>query len=241
MGELKEKVVLITGAARGLGAATARVLAEDGATVVAADLNEPAVWSLAAELQEQGLKVVPQGLDLGDEMSAEMVVRGVAQSQGRLDAVINNAGIDVTLPVDELDVADWDRVLSVNLRGPFLMSRAAFPLMRAAGGGHIVNICSTASKRGWANASAYHASKWGLLGLSHGLHVEGRQWNIKVTAVVAGGMRTPFLLDRFPELDPNILQDPHNVADVIRFVLTQPEATVIPEVTVLPVKETSWP
>ena len=105
----------------------------------------------------------------------------------------------------------------------------------------IVNIASTAAKRAWANASAYHASKWGLLGLSHALHAEGRPHRVKVTAVVAGGMRTPFLLDRFPELDPEVLQDPANVAETVRFVLTQPDETVIPEVMVLPLRETSWP
>jgi short-subunit dehydrogenase len=80
-----------------------------------------------------------------------------------------------------------------------------------------------------------------LLGLSHALHVEGRAVGIKVTAVVAGGMRTPFLLDRFPDIDLGLLQEPRNVAETIRFVLTQPEGTVIPEVTVLPMRETSWP
>jgi NAD(P)-dependent dehydrogenase (short-subunit alcohol dehydrogenase family) len=127
------------------------------------------------------------------------------------------------------------------LNGPFYLMKEAFRVMKRQGGGSIVNITSTAAKRAWANASAYHASKWGLLGLSHALHVEGRAHNIKVTAIVAGGMRTPFLLDRFPDLDPNVLQDPRNVAETIRFVLTQPTETVIPEVTVLPMRETSWP
>jgi short-subunit dehydrogenase len=113
--------------------------------------------------------------------------------------------------------------------------------MRKHGGGHIVNVVSTAAKRAWANASAYHASKWGLLGLSHALHVEGRKHRIKVTAVIAGGMRTPFILERFPDTDPGLLQDPRNVAETIRFVLTQPEESVIPEVMVLPMRETSWP
>ncbi len=92
-----------------------------------------------------------------------------------------------------------------------------------------------------ARLAAYHASKWGLLGLSHALHVEARPHRVKVTAVVAGGMRTPFLLDRFPDLDPGLLQDPKNVAETVRFVLTQPRETVIPEVLVLPMRETSWP
>jgi NAD(P)-dependent dehydrogenase (short-subunit alcohol dehydrogenase family) len=145
------------------------------------------------------------------------------------------------VPVEEMPMADWDRILAVNLRGPFLMSKLALGPMRRQGRGHIVNIVSTAAKRAWANASAYHASKWGLLGLSHALHVEGRPHQIKVTAVVAGGMRTPFLLDRFPDLDPAVLQDPANVAETVRFVLTQPDETVIPEVMVLPMRETSWP
>jgi short-subunit dehydrogenase len=100
---------------------------------------------------------------------------------------------------------------------------------------------STAALRAWANASAYHASKWGLLGLSHALHVEGRPHGIKVTAVIAGGMRTPFLMDRFPDIDPDLLQDPRNVAETVRHVLTVPRESVIPEVMVLPMRETSWP
>lgn len=241
MPSLKENVVLITGAGRGLGAATARVLGEAGATVIAADIDGPAVEALAAEIQEQGGVAEARLVDICDENMAEGVVQGVVEAHGRIDALVNNAGIDVTVSVEELTVAQWDRIVGVNLRAPFVLSRAAFPLMRRAGGGHIVNVCSTASKRSWANASAYNATKWGLLGFSHALHVEGREANIKVTALVVGGMRTPFLLDRFPDIDLNVLQDPHNVAEAVRFVLTQPEGTVIPEMMVLPVREGSWP
>jgi short-subunit dehydrogenase len=109
------------------------------------------------------------------------------------------------------------------------------------GGGQIVNIASTAAKRAWPNASAYHASKWGLLGLSHALHAELRPHKIKVTAVIAGGMRTPFLLDRFPGIDVSTLQDPVNVANAVKSVLLLPEQTVIPEIMVLPMQESSWP
>ncbi|NJN86649.1 MAG: SDR family oxidoreductase, partial [Leptolyngbyaceae cyanobacterium SL_7_1] len=159
----------------------------------------------------------------------------------QLDGLINNAGTDITLSVEELSIADWDKVMGVNLRAPFVLSKAVFPVMKQQGSGHIVNITSTAAKRAWANASAYHASKWGLLGFSHALHVEGRPHGVKVTAVIAGGMRTPFLLDRFPDLDPQVLQDPKNVAETIRYVLMQPTETVIPEVTVIPMRESSWP
>jgi len=176
-----------------------------------------------------------------DEDQAEEAVRRTIDRYQRLDILVNNAGVDVTLPVEELTVDQWDRIIAVNLRGPFVLSRLALAEMRHRGAGHIVNIVSTAGKRAWANATGYHASKWGLLGLSHALHVEARPHGIKVTAVVSGGMRTPFLLDRFPDLDPAVLQDPRNVAETILFVLTQPAETVIPEVMVLPMKESSWP
>ena len=121
------------------------------------------------------------------------------------------------------------------------MSKLAVAVMRERRGGHIVNIVSTAAKRAWANASAYHASKWGLLGFSHALHVEARPHGVKVTAVVSGGMRTPFLLDRFPDIDIGTLQDPRNVAEAVRWILRLPADSVVPEITVLPMRETSWP
>jgi NAD(P)-dependent dehydrogenase (short-subunit alcohol dehydrogenase family) len=155
--------------------------------------------------------------------------------------LINNAGVDFTLPIDELTVEQWDTVVRTNLRGPFLLSRAAALLMKRQGRGHIVNVASTAAKRAWPNASAYHATKWGLLGFSHALHAELRPYGIRVCAVVAGGMRTPFLLDRFPDLDQGKLQDPENVAETIKHVLLQPAGTAIAEVMVLPTQESSWP
>ncbi len=241
MQDLKDKIALVTGGGRGLGEAISRTLGEAGATVVVADIRQDLADHVAAGLRNAGGQASALVLDVTNEEQAEAVIRQIVEQYGRLDVLVNNAGTDVTVSVEELSIRDWDRILAVNLRGPFVLSKIAFPAMRQQGGGHIVNIISTAAKRAWANASAYHASKWGLLGLSYALHVEGRPLNIKVTAVVSGGMRTPFILDRFPDTDPNVLQDPRNVAETIRFVLSQPAETVIPEVMVLPMRETSWP
>lgn len=241
MNTLQGKIVLITGGGRGLGEATCRVLAEAGAVVIPADIQESLAENVAASIQAGGGQAMPLRLDVTDEQQAEKALGQVLADYGRIDVLVNNAGTDVTVPVETLSLGDWDRILAVNLRGPFMLSKHLLPLMKEQGGGHIINIVSTAAKRAWANASAYHASKWGLLGLSHALHVEGRPYRVKVTAVVAGGMRTPFLLDRFPDIDPEVLQDPRNVAETIRFVLNQPEESVIAEVTVLPLRETSWP
>lgn len=233
---LAGRVALVTGGGGGLGEALCRALAAGGARVVVGDLRMEAAERVADAVSAHAVR-----LDVGDAASVARTVHAVVASHGALDILINNAGVDLTVPFHELGVDDWDRILGVNLRGPFLMAREVFPLMRAAGRGHIVNIVSTAAKRAWANAAAYHASKWGLLGLSHALHVEGRPHGVKVTAVIAGGMRTPFLLERFPDLDPGLLQDARNVAGTVAFVLTQPDETVVPEVTVLPMRETSWP
>jgi NAD(P)-dependent dehydrogenase (short-subunit alcohol dehydrogenase family) len=180
-------------------------------------------------------------LDVGDDRAGPEALAAAAQAHGGLFALINNAGVDFTLPIDELTVEQWDAVVRTNLRGPFLLSRAAAAVMKQQGHGHIVNVASTAAKRAWANASAYHATKWGLLGLSHALHAELRPHGIRVCAVVAGGMRTPFLLERFPDLDQSKLQDPENVAETIKHVLLQPPGTAIAEVMVLPTQESSWP
>ncbi|CAN5231880.1 SDR family oxidoreductase [soil metagenome] len=240
-GSLEGAVVLVTGGGRGLGEAICGTLAKAGALVVPADVRVDLAEGVAERVLSSGGDAMPLALDVRDERSATEAIEQVLARFGALDVLVNNAGTDVTIAFEELTIEDWDRVIAVNLRGPFLLSRLAFPIMRRRGSGHIVNVVSTAAKRTWANAAAYHASKWGLLGLSHALHVEGRAVGVKVTAVVAGGMRTPFLLDRFPELDPGLLQDPRNVAETIRFVLTQPAETVIPEITVLPMRETSWP
>ncbi|MDP8955528.1 MAG: SDR family oxidoreductase [Actinomycetota bacterium] len=238
---LEGKIVLVTGGGRGLGEAICRSLAEWGAVVLAADVRKDLAEAVAGDLRRAGGQAEAVGLDVRDERTAREAVRSLLDRFGRLDVLINNAGTDLTLPFEELSMEDWDRILGVNLRGPILMSKIAFPVMREQGEGQIVNVASTAAKRAWPNAAAYHASKWGLLGFTHALHVEGRAVGIKVTAVVAGGMRTPFLLERFPDLDPGLLQDPANVAATVRFVLTQPAETVIPEVMVIPMRETSWP
>jgi len=241
MNTLDGKIALITGGGRGLGEAISRELASAGSVVIPADIRIDLAKKVAGDLLSLGCQAMPLEINLTDEDQIKEAVQTVVDRFGRIDILVNNAGTDKTLSVEDLAIADWDNVMAVNLRAPFILSKYIFPIMRANGGGQIVNITSTAAKRAWANAAAYHSSKWGLLGFSHALHVEGRPHHIKVTAVIAGGMRTPFLLDRFPDIDTGNLQDPKNVAETVRFLLCTPEETVIPEVMVIPMRETSWP
>lgn len=247
---LAGKSIFVTGGASGLGAALCRVLSEAGASVMLGDLNRERAQAVAESLRNRGdgdaegkgiARIQATQCDVGDPDSAQRAIDAAIETFGRLDVLINNAGTDKTCPIEELSVADWDRVMRTNLYGPFLLTKYAAQRMKQQGSGHIVNVASTAAKRAWPNASAYHASKWGLLGFSHAMHAELRPHNIKVTAIIAGGMRTPFLLDRFPDIDASTLQDPLSAARAIQSVLLLPEETVIPEVTILPMRETSWP
>jgi NAD(P)-dependent dehydrogenase (short-subunit alcohol dehydrogenase family) len=240
MNTVKGKVIVVTGGGQGLGAAICRTLAEDGATVIPVDIKPENLDKITGEIKNNGSTVEGFAMNVADEKSVEAVIQKIINKYGRIDAVVNNAGIDYTLSVEEISYDQFHKVIGVNLLGPFHVSKAVYPHMKKNKGGHIVNIASTAAKRAWPNASAYHASKWGLLGFSHALHSEARQDGIKVTAVVAGGMKTPFIIDRFPEAEPN-LQDPKNVAETVKYILCQPQETVIPEVMVIPMKETSWP
>jgi NAD(P)-dependent dehydrogenase (short-subunit alcohol dehydrogenase family) len=208
---------------------------------VAADIRADALQMAMPALLGRGVRASALPLDVGDPGAARAAIERCVATKGRIDILVNNASTDVTLPLEDLSEADWRRVIDTNLHGPFLLAKAAASVMRKQGGGDIVNVTSTAAKRAWPNASAYHASKWGLLGLSHALHAELHPHGIRVMAVVAGGMRTPFLLDRCPGLDPDRLQDPADVALAIRHALLLPRASVIPELTVLPMRETSWP
>lgn len=242
---LKGKVVLITGAGSGLGEATARAFARAGCAVACLDLNQGNIERVSDELQTHDIKSVALPCDVSNAEAVFGAVGAVVERFGRLDVAVNCAGLDYVCPVDELTVEQWDRVVGVNLRGPFLVAKAALPTMRRQHSGHIVNIASTAAVRAWGNASAYHATKWGLIGFSRGLGVEGRADGIRVTTVIPGGMRTHWF-DRFPEQgiplpDERYLQDPANVAETIVFAVRMPPQSSIQEVMVTPLNETSWP
>ena len=242
---LQGKAVLVTGAGSGLGEATARAFAGEGCAVACIDIRQQAADRVAQSLREQDTSSIAIACDAGSAEQVFQTVQAVYEQFGRLDIVVNCAAIDHTLSVDEMTIAQWNQVIDVNLNGPFYFAKAAFPLMREQQGGHIINVASTAATRAWANASAYHASKWGLVGFGRGLGVEGRPYGIRVTTIIPGGMRTHFF-DRFvdqgiPMPEEQNLQDPANVANVIVFATKVPPQSALQEVIVTPLTETSWP
>jgi NAD(P)-dependent dehydrogenase (short-subunit alcohol dehydrogenase family) len=242
---LRGKVVLVTGAGSGLGEATARAFGRAGCAVACVDLNLAGARRVADDLLAQDVRSLALSCDVSDAAAVAQTVDAVTGELGRLDVLVNNAAVDHTVSVAAMTVEQWDQVIGVNLRGPFLFARAALPIMQRQRYGHVVNVASTAATRAWANAAAYHASKWGLVGFGRALGVEGRPDGIRVTTVIPGGMRTHFF-DRFveqgiPMPDTANLQDPSNVAEVILFAVRLPRDSALQEVIVTPMTETSWP
>ncbi len=242
---LQGRIVLITGAGSGLGEATAYAFAEVGCVVVCVDINGEGAERVRRELVRQGGDGISFSCDISNAQAVFGVVQAVEEQFGRLDIVVNCAAVDHTVSVDEMSIEQWDQVINVNLRGPFVVAKAALPLMKRQHSGHIINIASTAATRAWANAAAYHASKWGLVGFSRGLGVEGRADGIRVTTIIPGGMKTHFF-DRFvdqgiPMPEEKNLQDPSNVAQVIVFAAQVPPESALQEVIITPLTETSWP
>lgn len=235
------QVILVTGGAQGLGAAICRTLSCKDNIILIADMKHEKAEEVAEEICETGCRAESFKMDLCDQKSIQQVFQAIRERYNKIDVLINNAGVDITKAITDLSVEEWDNVINVNLRAPFITTKYALSLMIPAGGGYIINIISTAALRGWTEASAYHASKWGLRGFTQSLYTEARRDNVKVSAIIAGGMKTPFLLDRFPDIDQSKLQNPENVAKTIRFILSQPPETIVPEVMVIPMQETSWP
>jgi 3alpha(or 20beta)-hydroxysteroid dehydrogenase len=208
MDSLAGRVAVVTGAAQGQGAAEARLLAEQGAHVVLTDLRDEG-GQVAAEIDRDtpgSAEFV--ALDVTDEGGWAGLADRLRQDRGRLDVLVNNAGVAFRFGIMETGRADFERVLGVNLVGPFLAMRALAPVMRDSGGGSIVNVGSAAGMTGHF-AAAYSASKWGLRGVTKVAAMEFAPWQVRVnaihpgivnTAIVPGDTAFPTAMSRFTPL-----------------------------------------
>lgn len=188
--ELKGRVVLITGAGRGIGRALAHAFAGAGAKVALLGRTKKNLLEVQRELKDSGAPTVVLAADVSDEGVVSRAVAAAEQQLGPVDVLVNNAGIFAMAPVEKMDTLVFDRLLAVNLRGPFLMSRAVLPGMKSRKRGHIVNISSTAGRRGFAGGGAYCASKFGLAGLTEAMRYEARASNVRVTCVYPSTVNT---------------------------------------------------
>ena len=183
-----ERVAIVTGAARGIGRQVSLALAERGHRIAANDLEAPE--GTLDELRSTGAEALSVPGDVSDETVVRGMVEAVVNGFGRIDVVVNNAGISAIVPAEETTLAEWDRTLAVNLTGPFLMCREFGKVMLEAGSGSIVNISSVAGLLGISDRAAYNASKHGLIGLSRTLAAEWGGRGVRVNAVCPGWVKT---------------------------------------------------
>lgn len=208
MSRVADKVVIVTGAASGLGAADARALTAEGATVVLTDIDNDAGSALADEL---GMLFIPH--DVSDEQAWAEVMAEVDRRYGRLDALVNNAGIAPIADIEHTSTEMWRRTLAVHLDGTFFGCRSAFPLMRTAGGGSIVNMSSTAALNGIAPYLAYSAAKGGIRSLTKAVaaHARHNKLGIRCNSIHPGSIDTPMVhqaLDTLMGVDMAGADDP---------------------------------
>ncbi|HEU5356645.1 MAG TPA: SDR family oxidoreductase [Actinocrinis sp.] len=181
-------VAVVTGAAQGIGRRVAEVLASRGYAIALADLREPA--ETLSALRDAGAAAFAVTGDVSSEGYAEALTERVLAEYGRIDVLVNNAGVSLLRPAEETTAEQWRRVLDVNLTGPFLLSRALGVAMLAAGSGSIVNVASIAGLHGVSDRAAYNASKHGLIGLTRTLAAEWGGRGVRVNAVCPGWVKT---------------------------------------------------
>ena len=217
---LRGQVALITGGGRGSGAATAQALARKGAHVVIASRSAAELDATVLQLRAAGLAASARVLDVADEAAVDAVFSDIAATLGRLDIMVNNAAILLSAPFASMTMADWDRLMAVNLRGAVLCARQAFRLMMVqAHGGSLVNVSSlggianTAKFPGYA---AYTVSKFALSGLTEALAAEGKAHGIRVNAVAPGAVDTAMLRQAAPHLRTRT--GPAEIARIIAFL-----------------------
>jgi NAD(P)-dependent dehydrogenase (short-subunit alcohol dehydrogenase family) len=235
-GFLSGKVGLITGGATGVGLAIARMAADEGMGVGVLGRRVAEVRAAADSIGERALALPA---DVSDPESVQGAIDALVARFGRLDLLVNNAGVSGRGTVAEAPIATWRETLDVNLFGPFLCAKAAIPHLRAAGGGWIIGISSGAAKRGYAGLSAYSATKAGLTMLNESLSLELENDNIKVSTIVLGTVMTDFgTRPRAKKIESQAagekFMEADDVADAVRFLLAQSDRAWSQELNLWP-------
>jgi len=237
MTRLDDKIVLVSGASRGIGRAIALRFARAGADLILAARNLEELQDLAAEIQAMGRSCLIVPTDLRDPAQIQALAGQAFEHFGRIDILVNNAGIGFWAPVTELTLDQYDEMFDVNMRAVFLLTQAVLPQMIKRGGGHIVNIASTSSRWTYPEGTLYCASKFALLGFNEALAKELRTTGVRVTAVCPGQVNT-YLGGSGPQTWEEDMLSGEDVAELALQAVSLPPHAIVTEMVVWPRAET---
>lgn len=237
---LESNVAIVTGASRGIGQAIAVALGGEGATVVLSGRAEADLAQTASLVRAAGgaAQIVPA--ELADEQAIRNLVARTADRFGRLDVLVNNAGITHSAPLEQTRTADLDRCWAVNARAPFLLCREALPLLRRAERATIVNISSVVGVKGYPLQSAYTASKHALRGMSIALAEELRGSAVRVHVICPGGVDTEMVGRVRPDIDKGDLIGPGEIAELVLYLVTHRGNAVVDELHIRRATASPW-
>jgi NADP-dependent 3-hydroxy acid dehydrogenase YdfG len=246
--DLSGQAIAITGASSGIGEATALACAAAGASVALGARRSERIEELASRIEDDGGRAVALETDVSDERQARAFVEHAYEQLGRLDGLVNNAGLMLLGPVEGADTNDWRRMVQVNCLGLLYCTHAALPVMREQGGGHIVNVSSTAGRQARLGAAVYNLTKWGVVGFSEGLRQEALHANIRVTIIEPGYVETELqghnvknemvmqAMERAREQIGEVLRA-EDIAEAIVYALGQPQHVCVNEMLIRPTRQ----
>jgi 3-oxoacyl-[acyl-carrier protein] reductase len=226
---------LVTGGTEGIGRATAAALGRAGYRVGICSRSPDKVAAALRELRGMGITAAGAAADVADPDQVGRLVDAVRGALGEIDVLVNNAGVLIARPFEELTLDDWDVTLATNVRSLYLTTRLVLPGMRARRRGTIVNVASLAGRNGFVGGSAYSASKHAVLGFSRSLMLEVRKDNVRVVAICPGSVATGMLREQaMLKPDPDRILRPEDVAASILHVLTLPTGALVSELDIRP-------
>jgi 3-oxoacyl-[acyl-carrier protein] reductase len=229
------KTALVTGATEGIGRATAYAFGRAGYKVGVCARTESKVRRLVEELKREGIEAAGAAADVGQPDQAERAVEQVSRALGEIEILVNNAGILIAKPFEELTLEDWDATMTTNVRSLYLMTRAVLPAMRRRRRGTVVNVASLAGRHGFVGGTAYTASKHAVLGFSRSLMLEARKDNVRIITICPGSVATGMMQDQpMLKADPNRILQPEDVAASILHAISLPGRALVSELDIRP-------
>lgn len=237
---LTDRTAIVTGASRGIGRWIATELARAGANLCIVARNRRHLDALADELVGHGTNVLVHPADLTDPEAPDRIIAETMERFGRLDIVVNNAGMGLRASVEETSTDMWDLHMNLNARAPFLLCRAAVAHLRRSDAASVVNVASVVANKGYEQQAAYTASKHALLGFSKVLARELNPEGIRVHTLCPGGVATELVGEMRPDLDPSVLIQPEEIADLVLFLVSRRGNAVIDNVNVRRSSSEPW-